>query len=118
LTTALPLALQKRLVAKRDRYEEGVRQLILGGVRSGEFLPCDAALAARAMLGAMNWSVLWFNPEGPLTAAELAEAFAGYLLRALGANSEEPHPSSSDMPKRARQRANRGRSRLAVKEVA
>ena len=95
LTTTLPLPLQRRLVAKRDRYEEGVRQTIAAGVRSGEFVPCDAALAARAMLGAMNWSVLWFSPEGRLTAAELAEGFADYLIRGLLAKTEGFQPLSS-----------------------
>ena len=83
LTGALPLRLQRRLLAKRDRYEEGVRQLIAAGVRSGEFVPCDAALIARILLGALNWSVRWFNPEGPLSSVELAEGFSDYLLRGL-----------------------------------
>jgi AcrR family transcriptional regulator len=83
LTGALPPHLQRRLVAKRDRYEEGVRQLISAGTRSAEFVPCDPALAARAMLGALNWSVRWFRPEGSMTAAEIAEGFADYLIRGL-----------------------------------
>src|SRR6266480_2080753 len=100
LTTALPPRQQRYLVAKRDKYEEGVRNLIAAGMRSGEFAPCDAALAGRAILGGLNWSVQWFNPEGPLTAAEIAERFADYLIRGLlarpGAHerlsfAKEPH---------------------------
>jgi TetR/AcrR family transcriptional regulator len=83
LTTALPPRLQRALVVKRDRYEEGVRQLIVAGTRTGEFVPCDPALAARAVLGSLNWSVRWFNPDGALTAAEIAEGFADYLIRGL-----------------------------------
>src|SRR2546427_12739729 len=83
LTTALPPRQQRYLVAKRDKYEEGVRNLIAAGMRSGEFAPCDAALAGRAILGGLNWSVQWFNPEGPLPAAEIAERFADYLIRGL-----------------------------------
>ena len=83
LTTALPPRLQQRLVLKRDRYEEGVRHLIATGTRTGEFVPCDPALATRAILGALNWSVRWFNPDGRLTAAEIAEGFADYLIRGL-----------------------------------
>jgi AcrR family transcriptional regulator len=83
LTSALPANLQRRLVAKRDRYEEGVRQIIAAGIRSGEFVSCDPALAARAILGALNWSVRWFSPEGRLTAAEIADEFAHYLTRGL-----------------------------------
>src|SRR6266851_4037626 len=83
LTTALPPRQQRDLVAKRDKYEEGVRNLIVAGMRSGEFAPCDPALAVRAILGGLNWSVQWFNPEGPLTAGEIAERFADYLIRGL-----------------------------------
>ena len=60
-----------------------MRHLIAAGTRTGEFVPCDPALAARAILGALNWSVRWFHPEGALTAAEIAEGFAGYLIRGL-----------------------------------
>jgi len=83
LTTALPSRQQRYLVTKRDKYEEGVRNLIVAGMRSGEFAPCDPALAVRAILGGLNWSVQWFSPEGPLTAAEIAERFADYLIRGL-----------------------------------
>src|SRR6202521_5018252 len=83
LTTALPPRQQRFLVAKRDKYEEGVRNLIAAGMRSGEFVPGDAALVVRAILGGLNWSVQWFNPEGPLAAAEIAERFADYLIRGL-----------------------------------
>jgi AcrR family transcriptional regulator len=83
LTSSLPAAMQKRLVAKRDRYEEGLRQLISSGERSGEFVRCEPALAARAILGALNWSARWFRPDGPLTAGEIAEQFADYLIRGL-----------------------------------
>src|SRR5258706_9719731 len=43
LTTALPPRKQRYLVTKRDKHEEGVRNLILGGVRSREFAACDPA---------------------------------------------------------------------------
>jgi AcrR family transcriptional regulator len=83
LTTSLPPRQQRYLVTKRDKYEEGLRNLIAAGMRSGEFATCDPALAVRAILGGLNWSVQWFNPEGPLTAAQIAETFADYLIRGL-----------------------------------
>jgi AcrR family transcriptional regulator len=83
LTSALPPRQHRYLVAKRDRYEQGVRNIVASGIRSGEFVPRDAALMARAMLGALNWSVQWFRPEGPLTAVEIAEDLADYLIRGL-----------------------------------
>ena len=88
MTTMLPAHLQRRLISKRDRYEEGVRQLIAAGSRSEEFVACDAALAARAVLGALNWTVRWFHPGGSMTASEIAGGFAEYLIRGLLAKPE------------------------------
>jgi len=83
LTSQLPAHLQRPLVAKRDRYEDGVRDLIVTGIRSGEFMACDAALATRAILGALNWSVRWFSSEGPLSASQIAQEFSYLLIRGL-----------------------------------
>jgi len=115
LTGALPPRLQRSLVVKRDRYEEGVRQLIVAGARTGEFVPCDPALAARAVLGALNWSVRWFNPDGALTAAEISEGFADYLIRGLvskpdslrrpGSARELPRPVRKFLPPGVKQQA-------------
>jgi TetR/AcrR family transcriptional regulator len=100
LTSQLPPNLQRPLIAKRDRYEEGVRQLILAGIQSGEFISCDAALATRAILGALNWSVRWFSHEGPLTASQIAEEFSHFLIRGLLAKlpSVRQRKSARSMP--------------------
>ncbi len=82
-TADMPEKLERRLVAKRDRYEDGVRSVIATGVRSAEFIECDPALAARAILGALNSTVVWFRPEGKLSAAEIGEEFAFVLIRGL-----------------------------------
>ncbi len=96
LTTELPPRLHRHLLAKRDQYEEGVRNLIASGVRSGEFAARDPALVVRAMLGALNWSVQWFSPEGPLSAAQIAEGFADYLIRGLLAKPDALKQSASE----------------------
>jgi AcrR family transcriptional regulator len=114
LTNALPPRLQRALVVKRDRYEEGVRQLIAAGARSGEFVACDPALAARAILGALNWSVRWFNPDGALTAAEIADGFADYLIRGLLAKPEAlQRAASAGEPRRTGKRISHDLTRRA-----
>src|SRR5438445_238983 len=116
LTTALPPRQQRYLVSKRDKYEEGVRNLIVAGVRSGEFAPCDPALAVRAILGSLNWSIQWFNPEGPLTATEIAERFADYLIRGLLAKPDTLQRLSLDgKPLRAVRRSIQQDERAAVR---
>lgn len=88
LTNALPPRQQRYLLAKRDRYELGVRNLIVSGMRTSEFVSGDAALMTRAILGALNWSVQWFRPDGQMTAEEIADKLADYLVRGLSARPE------------------------------
>jgi AcrR family transcriptional regulator len=118
LTTALPSRQQRTLLAKRDKYEEGVRNLIVAGMRSGEFAPCDPALAARAILGGLNWSVQWFSPEGPLTAAEIADSFADYLIRGLLAKPDaQQRPSPRRDPRRSPQGSFAERKKARISAV-
>jgi hypothetical protein len=47
----------------------------------------DAALVARAMLGAMNWTVTWFRPEGPDTATAVGDVISRFLVRGIAART-------------------------------
>lgn len=117
LTNALPPGPQRYLVAKRNRYELGVRNLIVSGMRGGEFIQSDAALMARAILGALNWSVQWFRPDGEMTADEIAEKLADYLVRGLlaGAGSFRQPASPRDTRRIVRKNAHENvRNREAV----
>lgn len=80
---SLPPALRTAIVSKRDRYERALRRLIADGVRSGELVDMDPALVARAMLGAMNWTVTWFRPEGADTAAAVGDVISRFLVRGI-----------------------------------
>ena len=80
---SLPPALRDAIVKKRDRYEQAVRRLIAEGIKAGELVETDPALVARAMLGAMNWTVTWFRPDGPDTAAAVGEVISRFLVRGV-----------------------------------
>ena len=80
---ALPDKLRAQIVAKRDGYEMAVRDLVAKGVKRGEFAKCDVALVTRAMLGALNWTVRWYRPEGRQPVSEIAESLSDYLVRGL-----------------------------------
>jgi hypothetical protein len=82
-------------------------------MRTGEFVSGDAALLARAMLGALNWSVQWFHPDGQLSAEEVAERLADYLIRGLlaktgslqrGHEGELPRIAGKHVPEGTRHR--------------
>jgi AcrR family transcriptional regulator len=80
---SLPPALRNAIVRKRDRYERALRRIIAEGIASGELADTDPALVARAMLGAMNWTVTWFRPEGPGSAAAVGDVISRYLVRGV-----------------------------------
>jgi AcrR family transcriptional regulator len=90
---ALPPRIRQRILRKRQCYERALRRMIQKGVREKELETGDPALAARAILGAVNWSARWFNPEGKLTPAEIGDRFAELLVRGL-----TPHPNGKGNP--------------------
>lgn len=74
---------QKKIVAGRDRYEQGLRQIITDGIERGDFRKTDPRIATFAILGAINWIARWYRPEGSLHAPELGDAFAEHLVGGL-----------------------------------
>jgi AcrR family transcriptional regulator len=78
-------ALRRTIIEKRDQYEQAVRALITKGAKHGEFVSCDEALVARAILGALNWTVRWYRPDGVQSVAAIAEGLADYLVRGIAA---------------------------------
>jgi AcrR family transcriptional regulator len=89
-TEALPPDLRGRIVRKRDRYERALRRLIEEGAAQGECVAADPAITTRAMLGALNWTVTWFHPDGPKPAPAIAQAMADYLVRGVAVRSAVP----------------------------
>ena len=108
---ALTPALRSQIVRKRDRYERAVRRLIAEGARKGTLIAPDPALAARTMLGALNWTATWYRPDGAQRPSEIAvlvnaqgqyvvnrqpvafrsvEQLADELRRAGGGSAREP----------------------------
>ncbi|HZP47322.1 MAG TPA: TetR/AcrR family transcriptional regulator [Vicinamibacterales bacterium] len=96
---ALPPRLRTAIVAKRDRYERGVRALV------------GDAIATRAFLGALNWTAHWYRPDGPEPAAAVAERVAAFAVAGLNL-----HDTRARRPDRQR-RADRSRVR-AVQNTA
>jgi len=71
------------LVVKRDRYELMVSGIIAEGINAEAFADLPAAIAARGVLGMVNWGYTWFDPKGAMTADEIADVFIAIALRGL-----------------------------------
>ena len=88
---ALSEGRRESVMAQRDEYERILRRLIEEGMDCKVFRQVDAKVAALALLGAVNWTVKWFRPEGGKSAREIgreaAETLVGGLL--TSPNTEE-----------------------------
>ena len=80
---------QSRHIPRRDRFERLWRDLIQEGLEQGAFCCTDPGLAARAVLGVINWTITWYRPDGSLTPQDLAEGFSGLFLHGLLARQED-----------------------------
>jgi len=70
---------------QRDRFEQLFREVVEQGIRNGEFRQVDAAIFAKAMLGAHNWVGVWFRDEGRLSGEQIADIMADTFLTSLEA---------------------------------
>lgn len=72
------------LSSGRTRYEDALRSVIEEGRRQGVFRPeVDPKLATLAILGAVNWTVRWFDAGGGKSARAIGREFAEVLVRGL-----------------------------------
>lgn len=68
-----------RVIAARERYEGYWRQALAHGVRSGALRPTPRLLV-KGILGMLNYTYLWFEPDGELAPEELADVFLDALI--------------------------------------
>ena len=85
---ALSPPLLKRIIAKRDRFDHGIRSILQEGMEQGLFTPGDPKLLSFAILGAVNWITRWFDPAGSASSEQIGQSFAEYLVRGLMAPPE------------------------------
>lgn len=87
---ALSGGLRTAVMAQRDEYERILRRLIEEGMDRKVFRQVDAKVAALALLGAVNWTVKWFRPEGGKSAREIGREAAETLVGGLLASPTSP----------------------------
>src|SRR5262245_10479715 len=73
-------------------YERCWQQILREGVENGEFRPdLDIQVASYGLLGMLNWSYKWYDPQGRLSVREVAEEFTSLALAGIAA--EQPRTS-------------------------
>ncbi len=72
------------LIDQRDAYDQFVRDIIGQGVDEGAFDPAvDPAVAANSIMQLMNYTHLWYRPEGRLSFADIGDWYRTFILRGL-----------------------------------
>ena len=69
--------------AYKRKIDRRLRLFIQEGIEDGSIAACDPKIAAFAIAGALNWICQWYEPEGALSAEEIASQFARTLTQGL-----------------------------------
>ncbi len=77
---------RRALVASRDSYQEIFGSEIRDGIADGTLRARHPNVATYAILLQCTGAALWFDPAGPLTLEEVAEAYVELVLGSLQAS--------------------------------
>jgi AcrR family transcriptional regulator len=70
-------------IPRRDRLEALWRELFIEGINEGIFSCRSPAMAARSVLGVLNWTITWYRENGALKPDELADYYSELFLNGL-----------------------------------
>jgi TetR/AcrR family transcriptional regulator, cholesterol catabolism regulator len=86
---------RRRVVALRDEVEAMWREVLDEAAAAG-LVTGDLRLLRLAMLGALNWTLQWYQRDGPLGVRELADGLLAVFVppsgRAAGRRARRPAP--------------------------
>lgn len=72
------------ILAERAQYTNYLRDLIAKGKKEGTVCPdVDPKIASMAILGLINWTYQWYQPEGDREPVEIGNDFADLVLGGL-----------------------------------
>ena len=80
---ALERRQHSRHIPNRDKFESLWKDVLVEGVRTKLFNCDNPALATRALLGIMNWTITWYRPDGPLSIEQVSDQYSNLLLNGL-----------------------------------
>jgi AcrR family transcriptional regulator len=80
---------RRTVIRLRDDYEQILRQILIDGASSRQWLVDEAALIAFGVVTMITDVRLWYRPDGRLNLDDVANYYATFVLRALGDASVE-----------------------------
>lgn len=76
---------KKEIVKLRDAYEDMLCGIINEGIRKGVFRQVDVKLLVYTVVGAANYTWVWYSPKGTMTPKEIAAHMSGFILDGITA---------------------------------
>lgn len=70
---------RRKVIALRDEYEERIASALNELGQTG-LIPKNTRIFRLFLLGALNWTVQWYKPDGGLTIEQLADNFLDLIL--------------------------------------
>jgi AcrR family transcriptional regulator len=71
-------------IEMRDEYEQHFADMVAEGTRQGLFRPVEPRLAAKELLGALNWINMWYRPSaGGEEVDGIAQEFSLFVVNGL-----------------------------------
>jgi AcrR family transcriptional regulator len=74
---------REKYVVMRDQYEKLLRAILTEGMARGEFRRVDPKISGLAILGMCNWIIRWYDPEGSLSARDVALQYTDIIEQGL-----------------------------------
>lgn len=71
------------VIARRDRYEKTLRELMKEAAQAGEIPDQDISLSSLYLFGIAESLSGWFRPDGRLSAEQLVDHAANFVLKAI-----------------------------------
>lgn len=74
---------KEAFIALRDRYENGIIEILKTGEQENLFSEVDKKFAALNILSSVNWIVEWYRTDGKMGPDEIADKICDFVLSGL-----------------------------------
>ena len=74
----------QEIVPKRDQFRFNLENLIKQGMETGELrTDLNPSIITFGILGILNWSYQWFNPDGAMSENDVADMFVEMIMKGI-----------------------------------
>jgi AcrR family transcriptional regulator len=99
--------LRRHINSLKSEIDQGIRRLLVEGMRDGSIAACDPKMTAFAFAGALNWIAHWYRDNQPLSPSDIGDAFVALFERGIaprGGASSDKQPRNGVAPPRPRRK--------------